>query len=114
MDKKKTSTKRGDVNCFRRCKRYVRKKLSWNKWPMRYQLRVHLFTLFGGFFLAFFIFLALYSKYFYAVAVAESMEKQWPEILQQRLEFSAQSVSTAFYHADKAFIDTVARLQHLY
>jgi len=26
---------------------------------------VHLFTLFGGFFLGFFIFLALYSKYFY-------------------------------------------------
>ena len=78
----KNSTQRSDVNCFRQMKRWVRRRLQWNSWPMRYQLRVHLFTLFGGFFLAFFIFLALYSTYFYQKAVVESLQKQWPEILQ--------------------------------
>ena len=60
-----SSAKRNDVNCFRRCKRACRKKVKWNLCPMRCQLRVHLFTLFGSFFLAYFTFLALYAKYFY-------------------------------------------------
>ena len=81
---------------------------------MRYQLRVHLFTLFGSFFICFFIFLTLYAKYFYQQAVVENLQTEWPGILQSRLIYSAQSVSAAFYYADKAFIDSVSRLQKLY
>lgn len=81
---------------------------------MRYQLRVHLFTLFGAFFLAFFIFLALYAKYFYQNAVVDNLSTEWPGILQDRLIYSSQSVSTAFYMADKAFVDSVVRLSNLY
>lgn len=109
------STKtRNDVNCLRRCKRNLRRKIGWNKCPMRYQLRVHLFTLFGCFFLAFFIMLAFYAKYFYQTAVVSNLSTEWPGILQTRLVYSSQSVSTAFYMADKAFIDSVVRLRDLY
>ena len=70
-----------DVNCLRRCKRSMRKKIGWNKCTMRCQLRVHLFTLFGSFFLAFFIFLAFYAKYFYQMAVVDNLSTEWPGIL---------------------------------
>mgnify|MGYP001349876956 CR=1 FL=1 len=81
---------------------------------MRYQLRVHLFTLFGGFFAAYFIFLVLYAEYFYRPDLVRNLSTEWPGILQDRLLFSSQSVSTAFYIADKAFIDAVVRLSTLY
>ena len=81
---------------------------------MRYQLRVHLVALFGCFFTAFFLFLGLYASYFYQDQIVEKLSKGWPEILQERLKFSAYSVSTAFYFADKAFIDQVVRLKKLY
>ena len=81
---------------------------------MRYQLRVHLFTLFGGFFLAFFLFLSLYAKYFYQAAVVSNLSTEWPGILQDRLIYSSESVSTAFYFADKALIDSVDRFKELY
>ena len=109
-----TLTQRNDVNCIRKCKRMFRRKIGWNKCPMRYQLRVHLFTLFGCFFMAFFIFLALYSKFVYQQAVVDNLSTEWPGILQDRLVYSSQSVSTAFYMADKAFIDTAVRLSKLY
>ena len=92
----------------------MRKKIGWNKCTMRCQLRVHLFTLFGSFFLAFFIFLAFYAKYFYQMAVVDNLSTEWPGILQDRLIYSSQSVSTAFYMADKAFTDSVVRLRNLY
>ena len=103
-----------DVNCLRRYKRDCRRWIGWNKCPMRYQLRVHLFTLFGCFFMAFFIFLALYSKFFYQQAVVDNLSTEWPKILEDRLLFSSHSVSTTFYMADKAFIDTLVRLSKLY
>ena len=111
---KETSKSRNDVNCLRKCKRTVRRKIGWNNCPMRYQLRVHLFTLFGSFFLAFFIFLWLYAKYSYQQAVVDNLSTEWPDILENRLVYSSQSVSTAFYMADKAFIDSVMRLKTLY
>ena len=99
------------VNCFRQCKRGFRRKVKWNDWPMRYQLRVHLFTLFGGFFLAFFIFLAFFAIYYYKASVVDNLKPEWQPLLEDRLIFSSQSVASAFYMADNAFIDTVTRLQ---
>ena len=49
---------------------------------MRYQLRVHLFTLFGIFFTTYFVFLALYAKTFYQDAVVENLQTEWPDILE--------------------------------
>ena len=78
MESKRTSNwesnhKRNDVNCLRKAKRVIRRKVGWNKCPMRYQLRVHLFTLFGSFFFLFFLFLALYARYFYQQAVVANL-----------------------------------------
>ena len=64
--------------------------------------------------MAFFIFLALYAKFFYQEAVVSNLSTEWPKILEDRLLYSSRSVSTAFYLADKAFIDTAVRLSKLY
>ena len=109
-----STTQRNDVNCIRACKRKLRRQIGWNKCPMRYQLRVHLFTLFGCFFMAFFVFLSLYAKFFYQEAVVDNLSTEWPKILEDRLIYSSHSVSTAFYLADKAMIDTIVRLSKLY
>ena len=81
---------------------------------MRCQLRVHLFTMFGSFFVAFFVFLELYAQVSFKNAVVNNLSTEWPGILQDRLVYSSQSVSTAFYMADKAFIDSLVRLRNLY
>lgn len=60
------------------------------------------------------MFLWLYAKYFYQVAVVDNLSTEWPGILSDRLEYSSQSVSTAFYMADKALVDAVVRLRNLY
>ena len=75
---------------------------------------MHLFALFGGFFLAFFLFLGFFARYYYQAAVVENLKTEFDRILEDRLFYSSQSVSAAFYSADKAFIDTVNRLQQLY
>ena len=43
-----------------------------------------------------------------------NLSTEWPSILRDRLIYSSQSVSTAFYMADKAFIDSAVRLRDLY
>ena len=109
-----TAKSRNDVNCLRKCKRSLRRKIGWNMCPMRYQLRVHLFTLFGIFFFLFFICLASYAKIHYQTNVVKNLSKEWPKILNDRLVYSSQSVATAFYMADKAFVDSIVRLQKLH
>ena len=69
-----------------------------------------MFTLFGIFFFLFFICLAIYAKIQYQKNVVKNLSKEWPEILKDRLVYSSQSVATAFYMADKAFIDSIVRL----
>ena len=64
--------------------------------------------------MAFFVFLSLYAKFFYQEAVVDNLSTEWPKILEDRLIYSSHSVSTAFYLADKAFIDTIVRLSKLY
>ena len=109
------STKaRNDVNCIRKLKRVIRRRIGWNKCPMRYQLRVHLSTLFGSFFLAFFVFLWVYAKLYYQDSVVSNLSTEWPGILQDRLTYSSESISTAFYMSDKAFLDTLVRVENLY
>ena len=54
-----------NVNLFRRCKRYFRKKILWNTWHMRYQMRVHLISLFILFLLIYAIFMVIYSYEIY-------------------------------------------------
>ena len=81
---------------------------------MKFQLRIHLLFLFGCFFIAFFLFLFLFVRYYYSDKVLENLSTEWWPILRDRLVYSSQSVSTAFYMADKAFIDSAVRLRNLY
>ena len=46
--------------------------------------------------------------------MVDNLSTEWWGILRDRLVYSSQSVSTAFYMADKAFIDSVVRLRNLY
>ena len=81
---------------------------------MRWQLRVRILALFSAFFFLFLTFLALYSRYFYQAAVVDNLKSEWPGILESRLIYSSQSVSTAFYIAERAFIVSVFRVKNLY
>ena len=77
-------------------------------------MRVHLCTIFGGFFLFFFILLGFYAKFFYQEELVKNMATEWPALLEDRLQYTSQSVSTAFYMSDKAFINAMFRLRNLY
>ena len=46
--------------------------------------------------------------------MVKNLSTEWPQILENRLLYSSQAVSTAFYMADKAFLDSVKRLRDLY
>ena len=64
--------------------------------------------------MAFFVFLAFYAKWYYQMAVVRTLSKEWRAILDNRLLVSSQSVSTAHYFMDKAFIDSMVRLSDIY
>ena len=53
---------------------------------------------------------AFFAIYYYKAAVVDNLKTEWQYILEDRLIYSSQSVSAAFYMADNAFIDTVKRL----
>ena len=106
--------KNRNVNCFRRCKRYFRKKIKWNTWHMRYQMRVHLFSLFIMFLMIYAIFMIFYSYNIYQSAVVNNLKPEWPRILDNRLTFSTESISTALYMIDKIFIDSAVRMSMVF
>ena len=58
--------------------------------------------------------MGIYAKFFYQTAVVENLQVEWPGILEDRLMFSAQAVSTAIHMGDKAWLDSVNRLKILY
>ena len=109
-----TSRERTDINIFRRFKRKIRSKVNWNNWPMKYQLRVHLFTLFGMFFLVYFLGILLYANFDYKSLVVKNIQPYWAPMIQNRLEYATQSVSTTMYMADKVASDAAVRLQRIY
>ena len=94
-----------NVNCFRRLKRRIRKRFKWNSLPMRYQLRVHLLSLFGFFFLVYFTFMIIFTQSNYITEVVTVVNSQLEPILRDRLRYSTESVSTTIYMADKIGID---------
>ena len=106
--------KKRDVNAFRRCKRFVRRKIGWNTLPMRYQLRVHLFSLFGLFFIIYFLFMYIYTKVQYVSELVNIVSDQLKPILEDRLQYSTQAVATTFYMIDKLGIDSTLRLSGMY
>ena len=103
-----------NVNIFRRIMRRIRKKIRWNQMPMRYQMRVRLFSLFILFLVLYAAFMVIYSYSIYEYAVITRLNPQWPNILQKRLEFSTESISTALYMVDKIFIDSSMRMFELF
>ena len=56
----------------------------------------------------------MYAKFYYQDSVVENLSTEWPGILQDRLVYSSQAISTVFYMADKAFIETLMRVSILY
>ena len=44
----------------------------------------------------------------------EKLSTEWKSILEERLVYSSESISTAFYMADRAFIDSLLRLRNFY
>jgi len=103
-----------NVNAFRRCKREIRRKIGWNTLPMRYQLRVHLFSLFGTFFVIYFLFMYIYTKFQYVSELVTIVTDQLSPILTDRLEYSTQAIATTFYMIDKLGIDSTMRLSGMY
>ena len=81
---------------------------------MRYQLRVHLFSLFGTFFLIYFVFMFIYTKIQYVDELVLIVGNQLKPILESRLKYSAQAVATTFYMVDKLGIDSSMRLSGMY
>ena len=106
--------KRDRVNFYRRIKRKIRKSIGWNQLPMRYQLRVHLFSLFGIFFVLYFLCMLLYTQIRYVNEVVRVVTGHLDPILEDRLQFSAEAVSTTFYMVDKLGVDATLRLSEFY
>ena len=106
--------KRHRVNFYRRIKRKIRKSIGWNQLPMRYQLRVHLFSLFGIFFVLYFLCMLFYTQIRYVNEVVRVVTGHLDPILEDRLQFSAEAVSTTFYMVDKLGVDATLRLSEFY
>ena len=77
--------KRQKVNYYRRIKRKIRKSIGWNQLPMRYQLRVHLFSLFGIFFVVYFLGMLIYTQLSYVKEVVGVVTGYLDPILEDRL-----------------------------
>ena len=103
-----------NVNAFRRLKRWFRKKIGWNDLKMRYQLRCHLFSLFGMFFLLYFIFMIAYTKIQYVHELVDIVSKELQPVIKDRLVYSTEAISTTFYMVDKLGIDSSLRLSNVY
>ena len=76
---------RKKVNYYRRIKRKIRKSIGWNQLPMRYQLRVHLFSLFGIFFVVYFLGMLIYTQLSYVKEVVGVVTGYLDPILEDRL-----------------------------
>ena len=83
----------------------ITQRFKWNSLPMRYQLRVHLLSLFGFFFLVYFTFMIIFTQSNYITEVVTVVNSQLEPILRDRLRYSTESVSTTIYMADKIGID---------
>ena len=103
-----------NVNCFRRCKRRVRRSIGWSQLPMRYQMRTHLFLLFGIYFILYFIFLYVYTNQIYVKYLFEQVSKRYDDIVFKRFIDGATAFSTVVYLTEKIGIDTVLRLTDVF
>ena len=102
------------VSLFRRVKRVVRRKIGWNKMPMRYQMRIHLFLLSSIFLICYLIFMWLFTKYIYVDYLFRKASERYETILTQRLTESSIALSTVVYNLDKIGIEAVLRLTDVF
>lgn len=93
-------SKNKNVNLFRRCKRKVRSAIGWSTLPMRYQMRIHLLILYGTFFFVYFIFLYVYIQQIYITFLLENVEKQYQDVLINRLRDASLALGTAVFSVD--------------
>ena len=81
---------------------------------MKVQLRIHLFSLFGIFFVLYFVFIFIYTQIAYVKELKNTVDDQLDPIIEDRLVYSTQAVSTMFYMIDKLGIDSSKRLSGVY
>lgn len=81
---------------------------------MRYQIRWHLFLIFGIWFIVYFIFLSVYTKYFYLERIEYNVEQQYDAVFNNRLETSSEAISTVVYYLDVYGIEIALRLADIY
>ena len=75
---------------------------------------MHLTCLFGLFFLTFFACMFAYTSIRYVATLKETVIDQFDTILNDRLVYSTQAVSTMFYMIDNIGIDSSKRLSGVY
>ena len=81
---------------------------------MKSQLRLHLLSLFGFFFIVYFAFMIYFTQMQYINKVTYEVEGQFEQILSDRLKYSTESVSTTIYMTDKIGIEQILRLAEIY
>ena len=114
MDGSRMEQKDENVNCFRRCKRKARRAIGWSTLPMRYQMRIHLFILYGIFFICYFVFLYIYVQQIYIKFLLENVSKKYQNMLVNRLRDASLALGTAVFSVDKVGIDSVLRLSDVF
>ena len=106
--------KKENVNIFRKLKRFIRSKIRWNDRQLQTQLMINLCTIFIIFFLLYSLVVFFCTKYVYLEYFKETVDADLDPILEDRLDYSTQAISTTFYMADKLGIDVALRLSGVY
>lgn len=81
---------------------------------MRAQVRIHLFTLFGGFFICYLVFLILWIRFYYFREFEKYLQLQYDRVLDKRMTESAWALSMIVYQSDKIGVDSVIRLTNVF
>jgi Trk-type K+ transport system membrane component len=77
-------------------------------------MRVHLFFIFAVFFIAYFVFLYIYTDNMYKGSLLSTFRREFDKNLDDRLLDSAEAISTVVYSTDRVGIDSVNRLADVY
>ena len=77
-------------------------------------MRTHLFSVFGVFFICYFVFLFFYTNYFYMQRLEYNVSQQYDLVFENRLKESSDSLSSVVYYLDSYGIDSVLRLSDVY
>ena len=77
-------------------------------------MRIHLFILYGIFFICYFVFLYIYVQQIYIKFLLENVSKKYQNVLVNRLRDASLALGTAVFSVDKVGIDSVLRLSDVF